>query len=90
MFFPKFYKSSSSNSCTGLLQAQKFPGSWGSVIVKQLAHKDGKIVSPLDRPTLPLMKLFWYLFVSETGANLGPGRIRPTIFMPTLHRSHLL
>jgi hypothetical protein len=34
-------------------QALKVPGDWGSQILRQLAYKDGKVVSPTHRPSLP-------------------------------------
>jgi hypothetical protein len=36
-------------------QAMRFPGSWGSQILRQSAHEDGKVVSPTHR--LPLLVL---------------------------------
>jgi hypothetical protein len=35
------------------LQAFRAPGGWGSQILRQSAHKGGKVVSPTRRPSLP-------------------------------------
>jgi hypothetical protein len=41
-------------------QALRFPWVWGSLISRQLAHEDGKVVSPTQWPPLPPRKYSWY------------------------------
>ena len=42
-------------------QALRFPGGWGSQILRQSAHEVGKVVSPTHRPPLPLQEIFLVL-----------------------------
>jgi hypothetical protein len=44
----------------------------GSQISRQLAHENGKVVSPTHRPTLPLRNYFWYSFLLEAESTPGP------------------
>jgi hypothetical protein len=52
-------KNKSSAPCTGVLEAQRVTGVWGSQISRQLAHECGKVVSPSYRPPLPPTKYYF-------------------------------
>ena len=54
-------------------QTQRVPGGWGDQISRQLAHEDGKVVSPTHRPPLPPRKYSRYSFLLE--AESTPGAI---------------
>jgi len=61
-----------SNPSTGLLQAQRFPGSWSSQFSRQLAHEGIKVASTMRHPLLPSRKYSCYSFLLETESTPRP------------------
>jgi len=55
-----------------LLQAQRVPGGWGSQISRQLAHEDGKVVTPYALAAFTLQEILLVLISLEAESTPGP------------------